>query len=418
MKTRSRLLHPGSQRAVWFYNGRYTTNETNTVTAVVTDTLTSSGNPWPPPKALRRFDIGNGNFTAISYKWQGSGPINISYKKYGLGGWDVRSCAGTLLPEAPMVPIPSVPSNALLDVLGARGFRATIPTKPLQQAAVFAGELRQLPTISPTVLAVMRDRAWKYVQSWRAHVRKFPTYTKAVADEYLNQQFGWLPFLRDVESLVQPRAEVMKRVHQLERDSGKKVRRRRILTNTTSTSPMVITPSAGYGYPLGLSTSQLATSQGTKLTTTTTRETSWFSASYTYYLAPATQALGVPRAVQMARLIHGASINPEVLWNLAPWSWLADYGGNVGTVLSNLSAFSSDNLVATHAYVMVTTEVTRSVALVGVGTRGGTVSCYSETSAICKRRARGMPFGFGFTGSLTGKQTAILVALGLSNGLK
>lgn len=418
MKTRSRLLHPGPQSHYWYYNGKYISKETLEVKTVVTDTLASAGNFWPPPRRLRHVDMGNGAFTAISYKWQGSGAASAFYRKLSSGVLDQRSCSGLLLPESPIVPVPWVPSNAYMDVMGTKGFNATIPTKPLQQAAVFAGELRQLPKISPTVLLVMKDRAWKYVQSWRAHVRKAPKYTQAVADEYINQQFGWLPFLKDIESLLTPRVKLMAKVHQLERDSGKKVRRRRTLANVTNSGPVSITIDGGYGYPLGLSQAQLATSQGRRIVVATTRENVWFSASFTYYLESKTKGLGVPRAVQMARMIHGLSINPETLWNLMPWSWLADYIGNVGGVLSNLSAFSKDNLVASHAYLMIRTEVTRSAALVGIGTRSGTLSCFSETTAICKRRVRGMPFGFGFTGPLTGKQTAILVALGLSNGLK
>lgn len=419
MKTRSRKLHPGSQRASWFYNDRYSVNRNTPIDTILTETLTSKGNPWPPPSALRSLDLGNGAFTAISYKWQGSGDVDVSWSQYSnFGGWDKRSCSGILLPESPQVPLPIIPSNALLDVLGTKGFNRTIPTKPLQQAAVFAGELRQLPKISPTVLLAMKDKAWTHVQSWRAHVRKAPKYTQAVADDYINQQFGWLPFLRDIESLLTPRVELMKRVNQLERDSGKKVRRRTTLTNITNVGSMVVNTTGAYGYPLGLSAVQLVTNQGTKYTVTTTKERSWFSASYTYFIQPKTAKMGIPRAIQMARLIHGASINPETLWNLAPWSWLADYVGNVGGVLSNLTAFSRDNLVATHAYLMITTEVTRSVTLANIGTLKGNVTCHSETTAVCKRRVRGMPYGFGFVGPLNAKQTAILVALGLSNGLK
>lgn len=361
-------------------------------------------------------DLGNGGFVACRYEWDGTGDINVRHVQPGLQV-QVRTCGGTLLPMAPTVPVPLIPSNAYMTAMGTAGFSKTIPTRPLQSAAVFLGELRQLPGVSLTVLNALQEKAWKFNKNflnWKRSAQKAGKYSKHAASDYLNLQFGWLPFLRDIDNLLTPRVEIMKHVNQLERDSGKRVRRRRQLTaqSSATTLPSV---AGGYGYPLGLSRSQLAVSQGTKLQTNILREKAWFSACYSYYLQSKTAGMGIPRAVQMARLIHGMSITPDVLWNLAPWSWLMDYNNNVGKVISNLAAFSSDNLVAHYAYVMVETRVTTDIGLVGIGIRGGgSVSCFMSMTAVCKRRTKGTPYGFGFSGPLTAKQASILVALGIS----
>lgn len=413
-KTRTRELYGGTQTAKWQRGSSTVVNTTTPVSVVATDTLTSMGNPWPPPKALRNADMGNGAFIATRYKFSGGGAVNIGSSGKDLQSWS-KSVGGILLPTGPTLAIPSIPSNALMFALGGRGFRATIPTKPIQDAAVFLGELRQLPKVSPVALKLMRDRAWRFTRQWKRWREYTKDYTKAGADEFLNQMFGWGPFLRDIDKLLTPRVEIMKRVNQLERDSGKRVRRRVQLTNTISVSPILINTSGGYGYPGGLASTQQVESQGTRMSHTVTRENAWFSAAYTYYIIPKTEMLGIPRAMQMARLIHGMSITPDVLWNLAPWSWLADYGLNIGQILSNLTSFNSDNLVALYSYVMVETNVSLDVALIGVGLKGGgSVSAFSESTATCKRRIKGSPYGFGPTPPLTAKQNAILIALGLS----
>jgi hypothetical protein len=132
------------------------------------------------------------------------------------------------------------------------------------------------------------------------------------------------------------------------------------------------------------------------------------------------------RIVAEARLLYGLELTPETLWNLAPWSWLVDWFANVGPILSNVSAFQSDNLVLKYGYVME--NVTRTYARtnwMGVVNPSTTVyvnhpaRVYDKFFVETKTRVKATPYGFGLnTTAFTDRQWTILGALGLTRGPK
>jgi hypothetical protein len=123
------------------------------------------------------------------------------------------------------------------------------------------------------------------------------------------------------------------------------------------------------------------------------------------------------RDAALADKLFGISLTPEVLWNLAPWSWAVDWFSNTGDVISNLSDWASDGLVLQYGYMMEHTvsSYTYSMSPTGIyrGVPAPPVSFVTET----KIRRRASPFGFGINlSALSARQNAILVALGLSRG--
>jgi hypothetical protein len=119
-----------------------------------------------------------------------------------------------------------------------------------------------------------------------------------------------------------------------------------------------------------------------------------------------------------ARRIYGLTLDPEVLWNLAPWSWFADWFVNAGDVVSNISDLSFDGLVMRFGYMMEHSIVADEVRLGGSSFSGGTsldttIWLVTET----KQRIRASPYGFGLTWeSFSPRQLAILAALGVTRG--
>jgi hypothetical protein len=116
--------------------------------------------------------------------------------------------------------------------------------------------------------------------------------------------------------------------------------------------------------------------------------------------------------------ILGTRLTPEVLWELAPWSWLFDWQANVGDILSNLSLLSADGLVMRYGYLMChTLAYNRYVIPAGARFTPGveTGPIFTVLGRETKERVRATPYGFGLNpDSFSIRQWAILGALGLT----
>jgi hypothetical protein len=119
-----------------------------------------------------------------------------------------------------------------------------------------------------------------------------------------------------------------------------------------------------------------------------------------------------------AHKILGLELTPETLWNLAPWSWAADWFGNIGDLFHNANSLASDGLVMRYGYIMEHTRVRDTYVFSGPT---GLVSWYSGRptplilTSETKLRRRATPFGFGKTfAGLTTRQKAIAAALGIN----
>lgn len=115
--------------------------------------------------------------------------------------------------------------------------------------------------------------------------------------------------------------------------------------------------------------------------------------------------------------LFGITLTPDVLWELAPWSWAIDWFSNAGDVIHNATSFGLAGLVMRYGYMMQETSYTITnsldhMNLIGSETRGMPPSTFDTT---VKSRRPANPFGFGFTGAdLSPTQIAITVALGLT----
>jgi len=142
----------------------------------------------------------------------------------------------------------------------------------------------------------------------------------------------------------------------------------------------------------------------------------WFEGVFTYTLPPTTKKL-LGEHVGAAAEVLGVIPTPEVLWNLAPWSWAADWFSNVGDVVSNASDWATDGLVMRYGYIMERSIVTRSYYSDGSNFKAGRGSVAPDLVLVTetKQRKRANPFGFGLNwDGLSPRQLAIAIALGIS----
>jgi len=143
----------------------------------------------------------------------------------------------------------------------------------------------------------------------------------------------------------------------------------------------------------------------------------WFSGAYTYYAPPTGPLASAMQFESQANHLLGSRLTPEVVWNLAPWSWALDWYGNMGDVMHNLSTIGHDGLVLKWGYVMNHTKFQVDVSVPSSTGGFAPTACASRWIKETKVRYPASPyFGFGAAGSLSDRQSAILVALGMSRG--
>jgi hypothetical protein len=197
-----------------------------------------------------------------------------------------------------------------------------------------------------------------------------------------------------------------------ERGSGKRQRRKFTFTGSFTTVRDEFHPGASTFTP-----TSVTWDLGTDKVLTTMEEHAYFTGAFKYYLAPT----GMRRYQQLASRLYGSPLTPALLWELAPWSWAADWFGNFGDVFANVSYLASDATVMEWGYMMSGIEVENTITSTApYWSRYVPRSGESETATTVERvslksRIKGSPYSFALTPAvLTMKQQAILVALGLS----
>lgn len=282
-----------------------------------------------------------------------------------------------------------------LDGLGTTAISRIVPTSPIFNAASFLGELREgLPKFG--------------IQSWkdRTHL------ARSAGGDYLNYQFGWKPLVSDIKNF----ANTVKHAHELaaryEAGSGKLIHRRYDWPDEIETYQEEWTgkfPAPNPSFALYRSDHVGRLRSYGKI-----KRRRWLEADFTYYLPPVgTRA----RDLAIANHLYGVKLTPDTVWELTPWSWAADWVTNIGDVVKNVSAFSTDGLVMPHAYIMEETSLRVEYTLDQVGFKSYPgMQHFSQTfEETSKVRRRATPFGFGLdSGAFTDRQIAIIAALGLS----
>jgi len=355
---------------------------------------------------FRRNDLGGGDMGGEFFHFKNSFKTNIEHVScFGARSGTTYRYEGplfavlSLAPSQTFTPLGS-PARAYLNGLGATAIARSIPTNPVFDAAQFIGELHEgLPRAMG--VSLWRDRALR---------------ARSAGGEYLNVEFGWKPLVSDLQKFARAVKTSHKVLTQYSRDSGRKIRRRYYfpseVTTTTADSVVQVYPAIDVGMWHGNSTSFPRT------TIQTTQVDTWFSGAFTYYLNVGQKpADRLDRHLQEANKLLGVRLTPDVLWELAPWSWAADWVGNVGDIAHNVSAFASDGLAMPYGYLMQEKSVQTVHTMRDVWPKNFATpfNLVNEFGTITQARIAASPFGFGLKfDTLSGRQQAIVGALGLS----
>lgn len=301
-------------------------------------------------------------------------------------------------PEGWYWPVVEPSSMFTLDALGTTAISRILPTKSAFNSAAFLGELREgIPKAG--------------FQTWQKRTLS----AKNAGGDYLNAQFGWIPLVNDVRKFARAVKNAESILDRYERESGKLLHRQYEYPVEDDTEVF-----HEYGdffpHPRLIDAIDLDNHNGVLKTTVRTYRKCWVEAAFVYVLPPKGSNA---RKAALADKLMGWQITPEVLWQLAPWSWAADWVSNTGDIAANLSAFMFDGLVMPYAYIMEHKRVVHERQLSGVHYKcypGSHVFRQTFTHEVKTRRVA-TPFGFGLNvETFTPRQMAILAALGASRG--
>lgn len=289
---------------------------------------------------------------------------------------------------------------------GAEGWNRARPGQPTAGLGQMLAEMRDLPR-------TLRGTARTFSKSWNSMRGRRGFNPKTYANEWVNQNFGWLPFISDCRKLYNTYKNLDKQLNYLKRNNGKWVKRHCTLSNTESSnivSEYAVTshaPVLNTYYCLGMSTAD----QGSTRIVSRELIHDWFEGRFRYYIPDIETPVWKTKAVAE---LFGLMPNAALLWELTPWSWLIDWFSNVGDILANLDNGLAENLAAAYAYSMSTREQVLDVH----STYRTHIFSFADTwsyGRIAKGRAAASPFGFALSmDELSTRQWSILGALGIS----
>lgn len=279
---------------------------------------------------------------------------------------------------------------------GTKLWNSALPTKPIVDLPVMLGEIYR------DGLPALPGRA--------GHWKEVTRSARNAGSEHLNLEFGWKPLVADLKKFAKAVTDADKIIEGYRKGANQDQRHIRALPELTQTKLY-----EGSFSVLPSQANVFATGGGSMETTS---QKVWFTGHFKYNLPLGDDlASRLSRYGSYGRKLFGVRLTPDVVWNLTPWSWAADWFGDIGTVLENISNLGLDGLIGNDCYLM---HHTRSETRCNgsVNSKGITGTLYRVYGEEWKYRVKASPFGFGLYNweDLTIRQGAIAVSLGLSMG--
>jgi hypothetical protein len=356
----------------------------------------------------------NGHTFETTKQWSNASWFNID-------GTGPNWLNGNLFPygvDAPLVPV--IDQN----YYGNRAIVNSSPTRP--SASIYSLVQGVLETRLLLDGFGSNRSLWvpNLYSSYNAWLKGRKSFVKATSESFLSTTFGWEPLVRDIISLANAVIHSRDIIQQMQRDNGRMIRRKFHFDpiHTTSYSSRGTSVAFGSGAATANSIiSSVITGIGGGASSASSSQKIWFSGAFTYYLK-AGNGLNerLDRYAAYAQQILGVKLTPDVIWNLAPWTWLVDWNVDVSSALQVASMSEHDGLVVEYGYLMRETEMSVKDTLKATTTLGGRpIDLYRGRFLRKKERFRSTPFGFGVNpNTFTGEQWAILAALGFTKAPK
>lgn len=239
---------------------------------------------------------------------------------------------------------------------------------------------------------------------------------KKVADDFLNQQFGWVPFLNDLLKFNTVVNEYHDIIAKLENRNDRWVRRRVPLIGDSITTP-IHNALGNKCLPMVLHDSYYVVPPSYAVTEI--KETSVTAVGkFRFYrpeFAKGPDEISQWNQAMQFITVSGLRPTPANVYKAIPWTWLIDWFSNVGDYVEHLNDIWIDSVVAEYCFVMKH-EITRREFVQILPFRSRPIALKFDRVIDSKQRRRGnSPYGFDLSWTdLDPRQWAILAALGIS----
>jgi hypothetical protein len=305
----------------------------------------------------------------------------------------------------------------------ATAFKRTMPSVQEANVAQFLYEFREVPRMLKTTAEGFSD-LWLSLGGGSKALRQ----PKKYANQFLNVQFGWLPFVRDLKDINRVFWKSHEYIAQKIRDNGRWIRRSRLLETTESLVRLSrqlgqtgCWPSANFQIQ-GVCNDMVIDGITCFCYNEVYMESKlrvWSEGQFTYYRPEFDASLqgheSTLNKAQQLLTLYGARINPAVVYKVLPWTWLIDWFASVGDFIDVENAIRNDGVASKYLYVMHKRENNvRQVSHINFCNGMLTLEWMRQTHSK-QRYGASNPYGFGLTWeSLSPKQLTILAALGLT----
>jgi len=312
-----------------------------------------------------------------------------------------------------------VENSSLFPSMGTLGDQAWQRAKPkLEQADgfVFLAEGKELgPMLKQTSQSL--SEAWKTMGGVTAFKRNIITQMrpKKIADDFLNYQFGWKPFLNDLRKFDNLIQNSVKYADKIRRDNGRWVRRK--VTLGDNTTFRLLNAGTGVSLSPGLANDYFESTPKWELYES--ERTHVYAVGRFKYYRPEFDVpegqLDVWNAVMQAITMSGLRPTPSNVYQAVPWSWAIDWMSNIGQHVDYYSDVWADSLACEYFFVMQHRVVTRKFRQTLPFPTGLKVLEFDRVIDSKQRQSGLGPYGYSLTwDQLTPRQLAIAGALGIS----
>jgi len=301
--------------------------------------------------------------------------------------------------------------------MGTWGDKAWSRTKPkLEKASgfVFGRESRDIPKMLMTSAAAF---GWKFKSMGGRFSSTGVMTPHYVADQFLNQQFGWMPFISDLRKFNDLINDYSKLKYELTAKNGKWVRQR-VTLQTETISTRLAFGTGAWCSPGLWNTTWCSTKAQWELFQEV--ETSVTAVGCFKFYRPEFDSSDdkyMSKWNEIMRMItlSGFRVNPINIYKSTPWTWAMDWVSNLGDHIGQLNDELVDSIANKYLYVMQSKKTTRRHHEVYPFKNSPTLALDFERVIESKERQEGTsPYGFSLTPEdLSPRQLLIALALGV-----
>jgi len=321
-----------------------------------------------------------------------------------------------------------------LSSLGAGAYSRLRPKPELADMGVFLAEIRDANGMLQGPVSYVAHKATRLKGNLPAASEAFANYWKRVggnlkstnmlpkhiAGEFVNTQFGWAPFISDLQKLNNATLNAQKHFAQLERDNAQWVKRIRADRRIES-EEVVWTQSNPGCSPMsynGADFYQPGASYTIKLQKFTDV---WYEGVFKSYrpefdISKDYGNFTIVRDIDRHLTLLGLQVNPMLIWRAYPWTWAVDWFVKVGDNIQLFQDLATDSVASKYMYLMHHSMYRfelNSKFTTWDGKKHDIVWYrYFESK---RREGADSSFNFRLANPLSGRQLAILAALGLSH---